>query len=44
MDVKTTLLNGDLYEDIYMDKLDGFVENSMEHLVCKLRRSIYGLK
>ena len=44
MDVKTTFLNCDFYEDIYMDQLDGFVENGKEHKVYKLRKFIYGLK
>ena len=41
MDVKTTFLNGDLEEDIYMDQLQGFVQCDM---VCKLEKSLYGLK
>ena len=44
MDVKTAFLNGDLTEDVYMIQLDGFVEKGRERLVCKLRKSIYGLK
>ena len=44
MDVKTAFLNGDIYEDVYMDQPDGFKEEGKEHLVCKLQRSIYGLK
>lgn len=42
MDVKTTFLNGDLLEDIYMLQPDGFVKD--EKKVCKLQKSIYGLK
>ena len=30
MDVKTTFLNGDLEEEIYMDQLEGFVEPGQE--------------
>jgi hypothetical protein len=44
MDVKTAFLNGDLYEDIYMTQPEGFIEEGSEHLVCKLKKSIYGLK
>ncbi|KAL6334568.1 hypothetical protein AAG906_018907 [Vitis piasezkii] len=44
MDVKTTFLNGSLDECIYMKQLEGFITNGQEHLLCKLNRSIYGLK
>jgi len=44
MDVKTTFLNGDLEEDVYMDQPVGFIEEGKEHMVCKLKKSIYGLK
>ena len=44
MDVKTSFLNGDLGEEVYMDQLDGFLTTRKEHLVYKLRKSIYGLK
>ncbi|GER47805.1 gag-pol polyprotein [Striga asiatica] len=44
MDVKTAFLNGNLQEDIYMQQPEGFIAEGREHLVCKLNRSIYGLK
>ena len=44
MDVKTTFLNDDLDEDVYMAQPTGFTEVGKEHLVCKLNKSIYGLK
>ena len=44
MDVKTAFLNGHLEEDIYMMQPDGFVANNQEQKVCKLQKSIYGLK
>ena len=44
IDVKTAFLNGDLGEEVYMDQLDGFLTTGKEQLVCKLRKSIYGLK
>ena len=44
MDVKTTFLNGSLNEKIYMVQLEGFKKEGREHMVCKLKKSIYGLK
>jgi hypothetical protein len=44
MDVKTAFLNGSLEEDIYMDQPEGFSIKGKEHLACKLKKSIYGLK
>jgi len=41
MDVKTTFLNGDLEEEIYMEQPEGFTQEG-EHLVCKLHKSLYG--
>ena len=44
MDVKTAFLNGDLEEEIYMSQPDGYAQKGQEHKVCKLLKSIYGLK
>ncbi|GKE53494.1 retrotransposon protein, putative, ty1-copia subclass [Tanacetum coccineum] len=44
MDVKTTFLNSHLSEDIYMVQPEGFVDPKHPNKVCKLQRSIYGLK
>ncbi|KAL0311685.1 UNVERIFIED_CONTAM: Retrovirus-related Pol polyprotein from transposon TNT 1-94 [Sesamum calycinum] len=44
MDVKTAFLNGELDEEIYMDQPEGFQEMGLKHKVCRLKRSIYGLK
>ena len=44
MDVKTTFLNGDLDEEIYMDQPKGFEVQGQENKVCKLRKSSYDLK
>jgi hypothetical protein len=42
--VKTTFLHGDLEEEIYMKQPEGFVVKGKKELVCKLRRSLYGMK
>ena len=44
MDIKTAFQNGDLEEEIYMDQPDGFVAKRQEGNVCKLLKSLYGLK
>jgi hypothetical protein len=44
MDVKTTFLNGELEEEIYMDQPDGFIPQGQEGKVCRLLKSLYGLK
>jgi hypothetical protein len=44
MDVKTTFLNGELDEKIYMKQPAGFVANCQEGMVCKLLKSLYCLK
>ncbi|GJS17782.1 retrotransposon protein, putative, ty1-copia subclass [Tanacetum coccineum] len=44
MDVKTAFLNGYLNEEVYMEHLEGFVNKKYPNRVCKLKRSIYGLK
>jgi hypothetical protein len=44
MDVKTTFLNRELDEEIYMEQPTEFVANGQEGMVCKLLKSLYGLK
>jgi peptidyl-tRNA hydrolase len=41
MDVRTTFLNGDLKEEVYMKQPKCFMNNSQN--ACKLKNSIYGL-
>ena len=44
MDVKTAFLNGNLLEDVYTTQPEGFVSPKNSRKVCKLQRSICGLK
>nr|GEW80019.1 hypothetical protein [Tanacetum cinerariifolium] len=44
MDVKTVFLNGYLNEELYMEQHEGFVNPKYPNRVCKLKRSINGLK
>ncbi|MCO5610248.1 hypothetical protein L7F22_064484 [Adiantum nelumboides] len=44
MDVHTAFLHGDVEEELYMKQPEGYVIPGKEHLVCKLNRSLYGLK
>jgi hypothetical protein len=44
MDVKMTFLNGNLTKDMYMTLPDDFVDPKNVGKICKLQKSIYGLK
>ncbi|GKB83369.1 retrotransposon protein, putative, ty1-copia subclass [Tanacetum coccineum] len=44
MGVKTAFLNGHLFEEFYMTQPEGFVNPKYPNHLCKLERSIYGLK
>ncbi|KAL1556436.1 Retrovirus-related Pol polyprotein from transposon TNT 1-94 [Salvia divinorum] len=44
LDVKTAFLHGMLEKDIYMTQPEGFVVPGKEDYVCKLKKSLYGLK
>lgn len=43
-DVKTAYPHGNLHEEIYMRQLPGFIVIGKEKMVCRLRKSVYGLK
>jgi hypothetical protein len=44
VDVKRSILHGDLEEEICMKKPKGFVVKGKKELACKLKKSLYGLK
>jgi hypothetical protein len=44
MNVKMVFLNENLIEDVYMIQLKGFVDPKYAGKICKLQKSIYGLK
>lgn len=44
MHLETTFLHGDLDEEIYMKYVEGFTMKGKNELVCKLKKSLYGLK
>jgi hypothetical protein len=44
MDIKTGFLNGNLSEDVYMIQPESFVETKNAGKICKIQKSIYGLK
>nr|GEU53007.1 retrovirus-related Pol polyprotein from transposon TNT 1-94 [Tanacetum cinerariifolium] len=44
MDVKTTFLNGNLWEEVYVSQPDGFMDPDNPNHVYKLKKALYGLK
>lgn len=43
LDVKSAFLNGELKEEIYLVQSEGFVKQGQEHIVCRLKKALYGL-
>jgi hypothetical protein len=44
MDVKTTFLNCEIKEEVYVEQPQGFEVHERETHVCKLKKDLYGLK
>ena len=44
MDVKSAFLHGSLDNEIFMKQPEGYVDKNYPDKVCKLKRSLYGLK
>ena len=44
VDVTTAFLNGRLEEEVFMSQPEGFIAHGRQYLVCRLKKSIYGLK
>ena len=43
-DIKNVFLNGELEEEVFMTLALGFCKKEEETKVCKLKKSMYGLK
>jgi hypothetical protein len=44
MDVKTTFLNGEIEEEVYVEQPQGFETHDRQSHVCRLNKALYGLK
>ena len=44
MDVKSSFLNGELEEEVYIEQPEGFQLSENTEYVCKLKKALYGLK
>ena len=44
MDVKSTFLNWELEQEVYIEQSEGFPLTEEKDMVCKLKKALYGLK
>jgi hypothetical protein len=44
MDVKSSFMNGELEDELYIEQLEGFQLSKNAYYVCKLKKTLYGLK
>ena len=44
LDVKSTFLNGELEEEVYVEQPQGYIIEGQENKVFRLRKALYGLK
>ena len=44
MDVKSTFLNEELEEEVYIEQPEGFLLSGHGHYVCILKKELYDLK
>ena len=44
LDVKTAFLNADIKEEVYTEQPEGYKEEGKEHMVCRLNKTLYGIK
>jgi hypothetical protein len=44
MDVKKTFLNGQIEEEVYIEKPEDFVMHNEKYHVCRLKKSLYAIK
>jgi hypothetical protein len=41
MDVKTTFLNGEIKEEVYIEQPEGFMIHNEKSHVCRLKKALY---
>ena len=44
LNIKATFMHGDLDEEIFMEQPKGVKVKGNEDMICKLKKSLYGLK